>query len=210
MERNNVQALEQAIMEIAQQEVQTLLSEAQAKAESIRRQAEIEAQVEQKKIIQAAQQEVEKSVHQTIAKAQLEAQMLRLQRREHVLENTFIHVRGQLAAVADRPDYADVVRRLICEAVKYLGDEKFAVQADATTQATLTEAFLNDLSQELNVTLELGTPLDKGTGIALVTANGRRRYDNTLEARLARTQDNLRNAVYHILAQDDAAPGSTL
>ena len=52
------------------------------------------------------------------------------------------------------------------------------------------------------VTLTLGDRLETGTGIILATPDGRRRYDNTFETRLARMEDGLRTAVYHILMED--------
>jgi vacuolar-type H+-ATPase subunit E/Vma4 len=201
-ERNNVYALEQAIMEMAQQEVQTILSEAQTQAESIHKQADVKAEVERNKVVQAAQKEVDILVSQATSKAQLEAQMLKLQRRERLLEHTFAQVREQLASITERPDYTDIVQRLIREATTYLGEETLTVHADPKTQTLLTAAVLNELARELNVSWELGTPLDNGTGIVLAAAGGHRRYDNTLEARLTRQQDSLRSAVYHILAQD--------
>ena len=58
---------------------------------------------------------------------------------------------------------------------------------------------LLDLQEELAVQLELGDPPERGTGVVLVTADGHRRYDNTLETRLGRMQAALRTPVYHIL-----------
>ena len=55
------------------------------------------------------------------------------------------------------------------------------------------------LEKDLAVQLELGEPLERGTGVVLVTADGHRRYDNTLETRLSRMQAALRTPVYHIL-----------
>lgn len=206
MERNNVQALEQAILESAQHEVEGILNEAKAKADSVRRQAEGDARVEQAKVLQVAREEADKRIAQTIAKAQLEAQMLKLQRRERRLEQTFDRVRQQLASVTERPDYKETMRQWIREAAAHLGDEAFTVDADAATHALLTTDFLEMLGRELHVTLSPGATLNARTGIILVAADGHRRYDNTLEARLTREQDGLRSAVYHILAQDQGQP----
>jgi len=202
--QDKVQVLERAIMEIAQQEVQATLEEARAKADGLRKQAEIEAAAESDHIIEAARQTVEKLFDQAKAKAQLEAQMLKLQRREQVLLHTFDKARLQLATIPERPDYADIVRRLISEAATYLGDEAFVVQADAATNHVLDDAFLEDLAQKLNVQLARGDQLEEGTGVVLTTPDGHRRDDSTLETRLTRVQDNIRTAVFHILAGDAA------
>ena len=202
--QDKVQVLERAIMEIAEQEIQKILEEARAKADSLQKQAEIKAEAESARILEEAQQTVKKLFDQATAKAQLEAQMLKLQRREQVLQHAFDKARQQLATIPQRPDYVDIVQRLISEAATYLDSEAFVVQADAATNHVLDGAFLEDLAQQLNVHLERGPKLEEGTGIVLTTPDGHRRYDNTLETRLTRLQDNIRTAVFHILAGDAA------
>ncbi|MBN2393016.1 MAG: hypothetical protein JXR84_19960, partial [Anaerolineae bacterium] len=135
---------------------------------------------------------------------QLEAQMLKLRRREHVLMRTFDEARQRLTTIPQRSDYPDIARRLISEAATFMGDEAFVIRADAATDRVLDDAFLADLVEQLNVHLERGPQLDEGTGIVLTTLDGHRRYDNTLETRLTRIQDNVRTTVFHILAGDNA------
>jgi vacuolar-type H+-ATPase subunit E/Vma4 len=47
--------------------------------------------------------------------------------------------------------------------------------------------------------VQLGTSLTEGTGVIVETAEGHRQYDNTLEARLSRLQEELRSPVYRLL-----------
>lgn len=202
IEQEKIQVLESTIMEIAQQEAQAILDEARAKANSLRAQAEAKAAVESERILADARQAVEKLLDQATAKAQLEAQMLKLQRREQALQRVFAKARLQLATIPERPDYADIVRRLISEAVTFMGDAAFVVQADAATNRVLDQTLLAELAQHLNVHLERGPQLEEGIGVVLTTPDGRRRYDNTLETRLTRIQEDVRTTVYHILAGD--------
>ena len=201
-EQDKVQVLEQAIMEIAEQEVQAILDEARAKADSLQKQAQTKAAAESDRILEAARQKANELLGQAIAKAQLEAQMLKLRRREHVLMHTFDEARQRLTTIPQRPDYPDIARRLISEAATLMGDEAFVIRADAATDHVVDDAFLEDLAEQLNVHLERGPQLDEGTGIVLTTPDGHRRYDNTLETRLSRIQDTVRTAVFHILAGD--------
>ena len=140
--------------------------------------------------------------------------MLKLQRREQLLEQTFATIRQQLATITSRPDYDTIVQHLIREAATHLGEEAFIVDADAKTRTLIDEAYLQRLAEDLHVHLELapyqtnpdtGRTSFKGTGIVLTTVNGHQRYDNTFEARLTRRQDELRSTVYHILAEDTPA-----
>jgi len=203
-ERDKVLVLERAIMEIAEKEAQVILDEARAKADRIHRQALDQAAIEREHILEAARQTAEKLLDQAKAKAQLEAQMLKLRRREQVLTHTFTEAHQRLSTILQRPEYADIVRRLISEAAITMGDEAFVIQADATTNRVLDNAFLQDLAERLNVHLERGPQLAEGTGIVLTTPDGHRRYDNRLETRLTRIQDNVRTTVFHILAGDTA------
>ncbi|MGC9393729.1 MAG: V-type ATP synthase subunit E [Anaerolineae bacterium] len=203
-EQDKVQVLERAIMEIAEQEAQSILDEARAKADSLQKQAETKAEAESDRILEEAHQKAKELLDQAIAKAQLEAQMLKLQRREQVLMRTFDEAHQRLTTIPERPDYADIVRQLISEAATTMGDEAFVVQADAATNHVMDDAFLQDLAEQLDVHLERGPQLEEGTGIMLITPDGHRRYDNTLETRLTRLQGNMRTAVFHILAGDAA------
>lgn len=210
MGQNNVQTLQRAIMEIAQQEVQGILDEAKTKAASIKRQAEREAQGESAHVLEEARQTAQTLVDQAAAKAQLEARMLQLDRRERLLARTFDAVRQRLPALVQQPDYAGTVKHLIGEAVAYLGEPAYIIEMDAATRAIADDAFLQALGAELGVNLEYAaeesaSPEHKtfeGIGVVLTTADGHQRYDNTLEARLTRMQDRLRTAVYHILMED--------
>jgi V/A-type H+-transporting ATPase subunit E len=202
--QDKVQVLERAIMEIAEQEVQGILDEARAKADSLQKQAEIKTEAESERILKEARKKAKELLDQAVAKAQLEAQMLKLQRREHVLMRAFNEAHQQLATIPQRPDYADIVQQLISEAATFMGDEAFVIRADAATNRVMDDAFLHDLAEHLDVHLERGPQLEEGTGIVLTTPDGHRRYDNTLETRLTRVQDNVRTAVFHILAGDAA------
>ena len=136
---------------------------------------------------------------QAVTSAQLEAQALKLKRREALLARVMSEARRGLAGVAEWPDYVDVVRRLIREGAESLGAKSLVVRADETTRRLLDGSVLADLQEDLAVQLELGEPLERGTGVVIVTADGHRRYDNTLETRLSRMQAALRTPVYRIL-----------
>ncbi len=198
-EQNDIQALKRAIIGDAREEADQMLADAQAKAEDIRAQAQAQANARRDEILQRARQEAEALHSHAAAAAQLEAQTLRLKRREQLLERVFAEARRQLASAPQWPDYEQIARRLVHEAVERLGADEVLVRADEGTQRVLGDKMLADLRKELGVDLRIGAPLTRGTGLVLETPDGHRRYDNTLETRLARMQDGLRAPVYHIL-----------
>jgi vacuolar-type H+-ATPase subunit E/Vma4 len=101
--------------------------------------------------------------------------------------------------VSQQPDYEQIARRLVCEAVERLGADEVIVHADAATRKVLSDEVLAEMEKELSVRLKAGEPLAQSSGVVIETPDGHRRYDNTFETRLARMHDTLRTPVYHIL-----------
>ncbi len=197
--RSDIQALKRAIEEDVRREADRILADAQARAENIRRRAEAQANAERDRILQQARQEAEREHGRVIAAAQLRAQTLKLERREQLLEHVFAEARQQLASILEWPDYAQIARRLVHEAAGRLEADELLIRADERTMQVLSDEVLADLEEEVGVHLRIGEPLTQGNGVIVVTPDGHRSYDNTLETRMARMQDGLRAPVYHIL-----------
>lgn len=197
---DKIKALQQAIMEDAASEAEQILADAHARAEAIQAEAEAQASAERETRLQRARQTAEGLRSQAAAAAQIEAQTLRLKRREQLLARVFDEARRRLAEAPQWPDYPDIARRLAREAVEILRADEVVLHADTATGRLLDGRVLDELGQELDVRLSVGAPLGDGTGVVAETADGHRRYDNTLETRLARMQDSLRAPVYRILA----------
>ncbi len=198
-QQGSIQALENAIMAEANREARQILKEARTKADRIKRESQLETEIECKTIIQQARAEAEMMQGHAAAAAQLEAQTLKLQRREQLLVSVLSAARQRLSAVTQWPEYGDIVRELIREAAAKLNADELLIHTDATTQAVLSDAVLSELSATLAMRLTRGEPLLSGVGVVLETPNGHRRYDNTLETRMQRIQESLRTDIYHIL-----------
>ena len=125
-------------------------------------------------------------------------------RREQLLTQVFDRAREQLASATQWPDYDQVARHLVRDAVEHLGSDNVLVRADAATKQVLTPDVLAELATELGVYARAGETLLEGTGIMLETPDGQCRYDNRLETRLARIQSALRTSVYRILTGEES------
>ena len=203
-ERNGIEALESAIMDEAHEEARRILADARARADSLRRQAQTELDAERESALQRARQETRTLRSQATASAQLQAQALRLRRREQLLERAIADAGRQLASAPQWADYEQFAHRLVREPVAYLGAAEIVVRTDEATRRVLSDEVLAQVGDELGVRLRAGAPLNRGTGVMLETPDGHRRYDNTLETRLARMKDDLRTPIYHILMGDAA------
>ncbi len=194
-----MQALTRAVLSEAHAEADRILADAKTKADAIHERAQGQAAAERAEILERASREAERIRQQVIATTQLKARTLQLERREKLLDSAFEAVRQQLAAAPQRADYDRIMRDLLREALAHLGTDAARVRADPQTQTLLTDRVLADISKELGMQVQLGAPLKQGTGVIVETADGRRQYDNTLEARLGRLRNSLRSAAYRLL-----------
>ena len=195
----NIQALSRAVLSEARAEAEQILSDAEAKADAIRQRAQEQAQAESQEILERARQEAGHVRSQCLAAARLRARKLRLERRERLLDRVFDTARQRMATVQQWTDYDQIAREWVREAVSYLGSEAARIRADEHTHGILAGGALVELSKEMNAQLQLGEPLAHGLGIVAETIDGHLRYANTLEARLERWQDKLREPAYRLL-----------
>lgn len=198
-EEENIQALSRAVMTEARGEAEQTLTEARQKAEAIRSEAEKQAQAERAKILENANKEAARLRGQTVAAAHLKARTMQLEQRELMLNKVFDQAMQQLTEIQKNGSYADIVINLLKESLQRLGSDSAVVLADEKARQVLTPERLEQLAQETGVKLQLGDPLKKGMGVVVQTPDGHRRHDNTLETRMSRLQDSLRNPVYQLL-----------
>lgn len=200
------QALQEAIgaiLDEARKKAAQIIADAEAQAIALSQQEDAQTAASCEAILERARQEARALQDQAVAAARLEAQALHLKRREQLFERVFTLARERLASITRRPDYGDVARRLVREAVARLDAAELVVRADAQTRLVLDDETLAELGGALNVRLRAGEPLTNGVGVIVETADGRRRYDNTFEARLAHLQNSLRPSVYQILTGEE-------
>jgi colicin import membrane protein len=195
----SMRALSRAVLSDARAEAERIRADARAKADAIRQRAQEQAEAEREKKLEHAHQEADRIRSQAIAAAQLKARTLQLERREKLLNEVFDAARQRLPAVQQWTDYDQIMRWLAREAVGRLGAETVRIRADERAQAMLADGTLAEIAKESGAQLQLGEPLERGTGVIVETVDGHRQYDNTLEARLSRWQDALRSPVYHLL-----------
>lgn len=197
-----LRAFSEAVQHKAQADADQVLAGANAKADGIRQRSRAAAEAERDEILARARSKAERLRDQAIAAARLKGEMRKLAGREQALAEAFAAARSRLAGVGRRADYDRVLRTLLRGALAALGADAAVIRADPQARAILAGERLEALARESNVRLTLGPDLPHGTGLIVETADGRRQYDNTLEARLERLQDRLRARVFRLLAGD--------
>lgn len=196
---DSMKALTDNVLSEAQAEAEQLLEEARKKADGIRQHAQEQAEVERKGIVDQASREADRVRSQAVSTAQLNARTMQLESREELLTGVIDKARKQLNTIQQWTDYDQIAKHLLQEALVHLRANEVQVHADPATQNLLTGKVLDDLSKELNIKIQMGKPLDHGVGVLAETLDGRRQFDNTLETRLNRMQNELRSLAYHTL-----------
>ncbi len=194
-----MKGLSRAVRSEVRSECDAILDEARAKAESITQKAQQQAEETRKQIVEDAQKEADGIRAEATASAKLKAQMLWLERREKLLDDVFAAVIERMKEIPGRPDYEAVLKKLVAESVERLDAGDLVIHADRKSHDLINKKMLADLQSENGVILKLGSVLEDKTGVVLETADGRRQYDNTFEARLDRQQNSLRPAVYRVM-----------
>jgi V/A-type H+-transporting ATPase subunit E len=191
--------LSQTVLSEAQAEADQILAEARQKADAIRQQAKEQAEAERKRILDDATRESERLRSQAVSTAQMSARTMQLEGREELLNGVFSKASSMLSTMQQWPDYDQIARHLLEEALARLHIDQAVVRADPKTRSVLTDQVLNEVSKATGTQLEMGDPLERGLGVIVETQDGHRQFDNTLETRLSRSQNALRSSVYHIL-----------
>ncbi|MFN2283059.1 MAG: V-type ATP synthase subunit E [Anaerolineae bacterium] len=197
--KDNLQTLSRAILKKAHADAEEVLADAKAKAEAIRNQAQEQAESERSRILARAQQEVDRIHSQQKATAELQARSQKLEQREALLDQVFEAVRQRLPSVQQWTDYDQITMQLAREALTQLRADQGILYADARTQEVLDDAALEQLGKAVEMEVKRGETLAHGTGVVAKTEDDYREYDNTLEARLDREQDELRFPVFRLL-----------
>lgn len=195
----NMDSLSHAILSEAHAEADKVLTDAKAKAEATRQKANKQAESVTKEILDRASQETERIRSQKIAATQLKARTMQLDSREKMLNKVFSEALNELPSIQQWTDYEDIAQSLLREAIAQLRTNEVTVHADSKTREHFSQQFLDDLSKELNVQINLGDPLTNDIGVIVESANGHLQFDNTLETRLKRMWNNMRSAAYHRL-----------
>ena len=195
----NIESLTRAMISEAKGEAEQILVSARARADTIRQQAQEQAESQRAEILERAQLEADRLHGQAIATTQLKARTMELEHREKLLDNVFAASSKQLSSVQRWTDYDKTAQRLLQEALVQLHARQAKVEADQSTMKIFTSKVLEQVSKETNTQISLGEPLKQGIGVSVSTADGHLHYDNTLENRLNRLQNSLRSPVYRLL-----------
>ena len=193
-----------SIMSEAQEKADLIIQDANAEVSAIQAKAEKTAEVEKTKILENGKKQSDMRYQQIISEAKMNARRAELGAKEEVIEAAFNQAIGELKVKASSGDdeYKDSLSKMIKEAADEIGGNDLIIQ--------LNEADTNSLKQDLSasgsdsfqlngINFTVGEPIDAMGGAVLKTINGDIEVNNTIEARLERFKSILRSEVAEIL-----------
>ena len=191
----------ESIMSEAQEKADVIIQDANAEVSAIQAKAEKTAEAEKAKILDNGKKQSDMRYQQIISEAKMNARRAKLGAKEEVIEAAFNQATGELKSIAasGSDEYEDSLSKMIKEAADEIGRDDLIIH--------LNEADTNKFKQELSsdsfelegVNFKLGEPIKAIGGAILKTSDGDIEVNNTIEARLERFKSILRSEVAEIL-----------
>ena len=190
-----------SIMSEAQGKADVIIQDANAEVSAIQAKAEKTAEVEKTKILENGKKQSEMRYQQIISEAKMNARRAKLGAKEEVIEAAFSQATGELKekASSGNDEYKDSLSKMIKEAADEIGSNDLIIQLNEADTNVLKSEISSDTFELEGVKFKLGEPINVIGGAILKTSNGDIEVNNTIEARLERFKSILRSEVANVL-----------
>lgn len=183
---NTPEILTQAVREDARRQADALITQARDQATAILAQAAAEAEQTRQERLSAAEGEAARRTAAIQASISVAIGRLRATRIEALLQSLYDAARRRLVT-RQGYDYNETLVALVTEAAEQLGDTPLVVQLSPADRAVIADRLTS-------FTLVEDPTIIEG-GAIVVDVNGRRDWDNRLQARLDRLWPELRRQI---------------
>ena len=192
----------ESIMSEAQEKADVIIQDANAEVSAIQAKAEKTAEVEKTKILENGKKQSDMRYQQIISEAKMNARRAELGAKEEVIEAAFDKATDDLKDIASSgsEEYDDSLTKIIKEAVDEIGGKDLIIQLnEADTNKFKSQLDSSSTFQIDDVKFQLGEPIDTIGGAIVKTKNGDIEVNNTIESRLDRFKSVLRSEVADVL-----------
>ena len=197
-----IKALARAILDDTKVEAERIVAGAQNAAHRVLAQAKEESAALRADILAQAEGVAAHLEQQAMATSRLEAQRVMLGRREELFDKVFDLAAERLARLYQEEEYPRILGALLVDAAERLSEpSECVVRVAAGDLPLLTGDLMGEAAGRWRgrVHLAIGEPVEISGGVIVETPDGRKRYDNSLEARLAQARARLRADVFRLL-----------
>ncbi len=198
-ERSGLDRIKHELEQEAQKELQEIIEKAEKEKNTILENARRQGESLKQQIILKAKNEAETKKRQEISKVKQKNNMDYLQTLDKLIKSTIEEATAKLASFANKPEYVDVLKKLVVNSSVALNGGELLLVARAQDKAHLTNQVLDALSQEIanatgeNTVLKLADEdLNSIGGVIVRQTDGKIEADNTFENRIYRYTEDLR------------------
>ncbi len=190
----------------AEEEARKIIEEAKREVEKIIRNAEAEAKRRYEKLLEERRMKFKIKAEQVLASEKAKLRIMYSQEKAKIVDDVFKKAEETIYRKLNemtRNEKVKLLSRLIKEAVKTMGPGHYKVSVSKNDMEVLDDALkqvLGEIGEE--VVLDKGEALDIKGGVMVKSADGKRFYDNTIEARIENSRTELVGKIYQILYGD--------
>ena len=184
-----------SVDESAEEREKELRERALRSSEDLKAEAAKKADLIRKTLLETAahEAEIERNKQVYLTKAEIKEKLIEI--RENVFLQAFTSARQRLEAVREDPKYEEIFRNLAIEAFDALDQHECTVHIDIRDEQ-LCRKTLAELHREYMVVSDLKTM----GGLTVNSSDGSITISNTLESRLDRGRERLKQEVYSLLS----------
>ncbi|MBP1927533.1 vacuolar-type H+-ATPase subunit E/Vma4 [Methanolinea mesophila] len=181
----SLEAIEERIRKDAEEEARIITSTAEEEAKGIIARAAKDAEREYASLHRSESKKTEISVQQTLSQARMDSRNTVREFRDSLVAGCFSRAEESLLSVRNSPEYGDIFRHLLEEALDILGTGKAEISVhpeDRQLAMSVAESFPGE---HISLTVT-GNSLDTTGGMILAAPERKITVDNTFEARRER------------------------
>lgn len=201
-ETKQLENIRQEIFREAESAVQETLSKAAKSVKEYEEKiiSEIEKEAESK--FKQFEKETRNRASQLIAQTQMECRNKRLQKENELFEQIITAARNKLNLLRDDPNYSEIIKLLIIEAVNKINDDELEILIDARDEKLVTQDYLSSIeiiftfSYNRVIKLNLSDKRITTTGGIIIKTTQKNLYiNNTFEERFKLIENSIRQEI---------------
>jgi vacuolar-type H+-ATPase subunit E/Vma4 len=185
------EGLIKSMEEGASEQVQEVKNNAEKEAEAIKREAIQKSESMKTTLISEARRkaELERNREMYMTREELKSDSIRV--REDLFQQAFLAASKQGEKTRERPDYREILKNLLTEGIAKVGSEEIQVHVDRRD-----EPLCREIASELKLDLTIFPDLTTAGGVEIHTTDDAIVVFNTIESRLERAKDIIRQEIF--------------
>jgi vacuolar-type H+-ATPase subunit E/Vma4 len=190
-----VELLCRAIAEEGRREEERLLAQARSEAQRVVTEARDQAEKQYEEEILAGRSKAHAEARRMVDTAELQARRRVMAFRQQLVGELLDALAERLQHFRSEPAYGGFLVSALREAIERLPGKEFVVELNEQDAEAVQNRF-EETARELCVTIEVRRSSAFDGGVRVYTADRRLLFDNSLAARLKRSEDALRQEIW--------------